>query len=135
MRKMLKQINAAPLTPELMQSAMEAIADLPAEDRRDMTARMLAVIRVLNDQLPERDGPAVGMAINFRLMALARMMSSEALPGFRLPAHADGPDLLHEDAVRAAVEVPLRLKGEDLVFDPVEFRDHLLAIASPAGKA
>lgn len=45
MSKFLDDANAAPLTPELLGGAMEAIADLPEEDRRDVTAQMLRVIR------------------------------------------------------------------------------------------
>ncbi|MCC2977983.1 hypothetical protein LK533_15060 [Sphingomonas sp. PL-96] len=132
MRKMLKQINAAPLTVELMQAAMEAVADLPEERRSDFMARMMGVMA---GKVSQEDHWAVSMAIHSCLLALARLIGSEQLDGFRLPAHADGPDLLHEDAVRTATEVPLHEDGDDLIFDAAEFREHLLAIASPAGSA
>lgn len=67
MSKFLDDANAAPLTPQLLGGAMEAIAELPEEERRDVTAQMLRVIRYLDDNGKGDERAALGLAINFRM--------------------------------------------------------------------
>ncbi len=131
----LKRANEAPLTAELLGGAMEAIADMPEEDRRDMTARMLCIIRYLDDADAGDDRASLGLAINFRLQALAQLTAQGGLRGFRHPAAEQGMDWLHADVIRAAVEVPVREMDGDAGFDPAEFHERLLAIATMAGRA
>ena len=111
------------------------IAELPEEDRRDVTAQMLRVIRYLDDAGTGDGRAALGLAINFRIRALARLTADGGLQGFRYPGAAEGMDWLHTDVVRAAAEVPLREVDDDAVFDPAEFHNHLLKIAATAGNA
>lgn len=127
--------NKAPLTPALLSGAMEAIADMPEQDRRDMTARMLTIIRFLDWHSAADERQSLGLAINFRLQALARLIAEGGIRGFRHPGAKKVMDWLHEDVIRAAVAVPLRVRDDDAVFDKDEFHDHLLAIASPSGAA
>ncbi len=131
----LKRANDAPLTPELLAGAMEAIADMPDLDRRDMTARMLRVIRFLDEAEVGDARQDLGLAINFRLEALARLTAEGGLRGFRYAGVEKGSDWLHADVVRAATEVPLHERDDGAVFDAAEFHDRLLAIAQTLGNA
>lgn len=131
---MLENVNATALSPELLMAALVAIDEMPPEDRPDMTARMMVVISTLQREAPEADRAGLAMAVNFRLTALAHLMTSERLAGFKQPGGLDY-ELISEDVVRTAAVVPLRMIDDELSFDPHQFRDHLLSIASPAGKA
>jgi hypothetical protein len=135
MSEFLKRANEAPLTVELLAGAMEAIADMPDEDRRDMTARLLCIIRFLDEAGVGDDRANLGLAINFRLHALAQLTAAGGLRGFRRAGAEQGMDWLHEDVIRATVEVPLREVGGDAAFEAQEFHDRLLAIATTAGRA
>lgn len=131
----MQRANDAPLTTELLAGAMEAIAGMPAEDRRDMTARMLRIIGYLDEADVGDHRTDLGLAINFRLQALAQLTADGGLRGFRRPGVEQGMDWLHDDVIRATVEVPLREIGEQALFDPDEFHARLLAIATTAGRA
>lgn len=131
----LMRANEAPLTVELLADAMEAIADMPDEDRRDMTARMLCIIRHLEDAGVGDKRADLGLAINFQLHALAQLTAAGGLRGFRHVGAEQGMDWLHKDVIRATVEVPLREIDGDAAFEAQEFHDRLLAIATAAGHA
>lgn len=134
MNKTLQRANHAPVTAELLGGALEAINEMAAEDRSDMTARLLRIIRYLDEQgVDER--ASILTAIEFRLEALARLSLDGDLKGFRHPSSENGAEWIHEDVVRCAAEIPLRARRHRLFFDRDEFHNHLLEIATPAGAA
>lgn len=126
-----KRINEYQLEPELLMGAMEAIADLAPDDRKSFEGRTITIVRFVHEQdFPDDDRADAAMAINFRLMALAKLN----LPGFRqwriIASTKDDPDLLHEDVVRCAAIEPLVRDGEDLSFDRNSFTRRLAVITT-----
>ncbi len=130
---MLDRINEPAVTPEILGEAMQAIAELPEDDRRDMTATMIAIFRFVDD-LKDVDKEGLSLAIYWRLAALARLTADGALRGFARPGLA-GAEWLHEDVIRCAAELPVIEVGDDITFDEAAFQARLLAIASPEGSA
>jgi hypothetical protein len=131
---MLKRLNKTAVTAEQLGDVMKAVAALPKEDRGFEGSTFAVVKYAAEQKLPQTKRQALVLALNFRLAALARLMDAHPLPGFTRPG-SDGAEWLHEDVIRCAAEMPLLMIDDDFVFDAVPFREHLLAIATPAGGA
>lgn len=120
------QIKRYELDPELLMGTLEAIADMEPEDRKSFEGRTITIIRFVHERdVSDGDRPDAAMAINFRLMALAKL----DLPAF-VADRKDGPDLLHEDVLRCAAQEPLVRDGEDLSFDRRHFTKRLADITA-----
>jgi len=125
------QINRYQLDPELLMCALEAIADMDPEDRKSFEGRTITIIRLVHERdIPDEERSDAAMAINFRLMALAKL-DVPAFPIWRIAAEGkEDPDLLHEDVVQCAAEEPLVRDGEDLSFERGRFTERLADISA-----
>jgi hypothetical protein len=108
---------------------------LPEEGRRDITAQVVRAIHYRDDAGIEHGRPELGLAISFRIRALARLTADGGLQGFRQPGSEEGMDWLHTDVLRAATDVPLRQTEDDAAFDAAEVHEYLSKIATTAGSA
>ena len=131
---MVDKLNETPIAAELLGGAMEAVAELPPEDRRDMTTQMLCIIEHVEKTTKGKAEAGVGAALYFRMLALGKLTSDYPLPGFASPDF-NGAKLLHPDVIRCAAEQPLIMIGEDVAFDAGAFQIRLLDIAEAAGSA
>jgi hypothetical protein len=79
---------------------------------------------------------ALGMAINFRLMALARLQRDADLYGWSMPGKEPGAVSISMDVLRVAARERLMENAErQAVFDAESFRRRLLAVTEPDGRA
>ena len=134
MKKLLKQANKVKVDPEIMTDILQAVASLPAGDRDFEGTTIEIVKRVADLDLPERERMDLGLAINFRFMAFARLMQNGGGRGWRLPGE-EGCTFVHEELVQAAAEEPMIEVNEEVVFDEESFHRRLLALAEPHGEA
>jgi hypothetical protein len=92
------------------------------------------VKRVHELDLPDEQRGDLAMAINFRLMALARLMEKGGGRGWTAPGK-EGCTFVHEELVQAAAEEPMIEVESQITFDPESFHRRLLALAEPHGEA
>jgi hypothetical protein len=125
------RIDRYQLDPELLMGALEAIADMDPADRKSFEGRTITIIRFVHERdIPDDERSDAAMAINFRLMALAKL-DLPAFPVWRVVAErTDDPDLLHEDVLRCAADEPLVRDPEDLSFDRGRFTKRLADITA-----
>jgi hypothetical protein len=131
---LLKRANETKVDPQLMGEILEAVADLPADDRDFEGTTIEIVKRVHELDLPDEQRGDLAMAINFRLMALARKMEKGGGRGSTAPGK-EGCTFVHEELVQAAAEEPMIEVESQITFDPESFHRRLLALAEPHGEA
>jgi hypothetical protein len=131
---LLKRANETKVDPQLMGEILEAVADLPADDRDFEGTTIEIVKRVHELDLPDEQRGDLAMAINFRLMALARLMEKGGGRGWTAPGK-EGCTFVHEELVQAAAEEPMIEVESQITFDPESFHRRLLALAEPHGEA
>lgn len=132
--KLLKRVNRTKVAPQLIEDVLEAVADLPAH-LRDFEGTTIEIAKCVAElELPERQRMDLGLAINFRLMAFARLMSDGGGRGWKLPGN-DGCTFVHGELVRAAAEEPVIEVDEQVMFDADSFHRRLLALAEMHGEA
>lgn len=133
----LVRIAKKPVPPELLKAALHAIGELPDEDRKDMTGRVIAVIRVLDEHDVPKDLQDRGdllTGIQFRLEALARLKDEPAYRAWSMKSTTPGMDYIHEDLVEAAAVEPLKLGKRVARFDQKSFFKRVLAISEARGR-
>jgi len=134
MARLLERANLTKVDPHLMEDVLEAVADLPAEDRGLESTMFLIVKRVAELGLPQPERKDLSMAINFRFMAFARLMERGAGKGWPQPG-ADGCTYVHSELIRAAAEEPMIEVDDDVALDSDSFHRRLLALAEMHGEA
>ena len=78
--------------------------------------------------------PDKARAVEYRLIAMTKLLESGVLPHWVLPKAADGSVQIAEPVWATAATAPL-LFGEDPYFDPQSFTKRVLALAEPDGTA
>jgi hypothetical protein len=132
--KILRDANKAKVDPQLMEEVLKAVDELPPEDR-DFEGMSITIVRLVSELgLPERDRMKLGLAINFRMMALGRLTQQGGGRGWTFPG-GEGCTYLHEELIRAAAEEPMVMVDDEVTFDPDSFHRRLLALAEPHGEA
>lgn len=148
------QIKNAEITPEDVETALQAVADMAPEDRSDFTARTLTIMRAfgLLDEPSSRNNKTFTderrrqinkvTAVEIRLVALHSVIDDPRFKAWSVnvcKGQIDDHILLHPDVLRAAAETPLQEKDEPddkrCFFDPEEFFVRLLAMTEEAGNA
>lgn len=135
MSSYLRRVNRVKVAPELLAEVMQVHAALPAEDRSDMAARACSVFALLDDRVSRDQLGPLTAAIDFRLIALARLVDEEGARGFTVPGGQQGLEMIHPDLVRCAAEELLIERGSEVAFDAENFRKRLLAITEMRGEA
>jgi len=130
MSKLLKEANAVKVDPELMETILEEVANRRAEDR-DFVGTSILIARLVSELgLPERERLDMGVAVNFRFLALARLMDEGGGRGWTIPVREEGYTLIPNAAEEPMIEV-----GEEVRFDPESFQRRVLALAEMQGEA
>ncbi len=124
------------VSPELLAASMEAIGELPADQRGSFEGRAFCLFRLLEELDEAGEAALIAFAIQLRLEALARLHDDRGLRAWTVPGDAEGADYIHADVVAAAAVEPLVAIDDHTVgFDPESFRARVLADAAVRGHA
>ena len=124
------------VSPELLAASLEAIGELPADQRGSFEGRAFRLFRLLEERDEADEAALNAFAIQLRLEALARLHDDRGLRAWTLPGDAEGADYIHADVVAAAAVEPLLAIDDHTVgFDLESFRARVLADAAVRGHA
>lgn len=133
----LDSVNRTKVTPEMLIEANQVVSDMKPEDRRDLTARTIRIIQLLDERgVKGRKRPDMLTAICFRLEALARLEVSNqrSMGAWHLPGDEKGMVFAHEDLFRAAALEPLIEQDNQAGFDADSFTKRLLSVSMAKGR-
>ncbi|WP_454828840.1 hypothetical protein [Pseudoxanthomonas wuyuanensis] len=126
--KRQNDLNAVIVTVADLRSASEAVHALLPEDR-DWEGRLMAMVRLFPGN------PDKGLAVEYRLVAMARMLEAGVLPGWATPEASDGSMLIAEPVWTATATEPIILGKHEARFDQRSFLTRVLSMAAPEGNA
>ena len=130
----IDELNDVVVSAHVLEEAIIRISRLPAGDR-GFEASTITAFHVVNEMdLPEGERQRVGMAVNFRLMALAKLIDTHGAAGWTMPGD-DGAVLIHTEVVERAADQPLVEANGDICFDSEEFTNSLLLHTQLGGNA
>ncbi len=122
------EVNAVRVTIDDLLLASREVHKLPPEDR-DWEGRLHLMVRLFQGE------PDKARAVEYRLMAMSKLLESGVLPHWVLPKAADDSVQIAEPVWATAATAPLLLGERDAYFDPQSFTDRVLALAKPDGNA
>jgi hypothetical protein len=135
----IDRANAAPLDPELMKDMLTCLAEMPEEQRADMTGRGLGLIRFLEDRVRgdgSMDLASILIAFEFRMEAMVRLREHPQYGAWAVRANRQrDPDLLNEVMLEVAASEPLIERDNRPAFEPYSFFQRALEIAESEGRA
>ncbi len=133
MNGIVNAIFQTAVTPELLEKAVAAVAKLESDDRKDLTGRAMAIIRMLDEEGLSGHELHLAAAIDFRLEALARLVHRPEMKAWSLPGDMEG--MLHVQRIvwEAVAAEPLVEDGDRAAFDPDGFFKRLTALSEAAG--
>jgi hypothetical protein len=110
---------------ELLGSAVEAIAELPAEDRKNTASRVVALLRMMDahnvSSAKARSALVTGIQFRLRLQALAYLQDQPSYRAWSITSGTPGMHYVHGDLVAAAATAPLVMAGRVASFEPSRF--------------
>ena len=86
MSNFVERAMRTPVSPDLLAAAMEAIAELPQDQRRSFEGRAFRLFRLLEERDEGDDAALFAFVIQLRLEALARLHDDRGLRAWTLPA-------------------------------------------------
>ena len=127
----LDRVNRTKVSAHLLVEVLQMHAAMAPEDRPLFEARAFHIFELLKSKGVRTNRIAsLATAINFRLMALARLERDAALRGWSIPRQEPGASLISGEVVKAAAEEPLIEKAEkQAAFDAESFRRRVLRLA------
>lgn len=133
----------APVTYEDLKKALLAVDGMDPEDRKDFTARSMAVMRAFGLLTGKENKDSRRLiekvtCVEIRLTAMARLVDSGILNKWTMDSGEEGSEFISEAVVRAAAEVPLlagRKRSDHDHFDPEAFMAKVLEVADQGGSA
>jgi hypothetical protein len=133
----LKKANRTRVTAKLLAEAMELHTNMPVEDRSVFEAHALRLFEFLKEKgYKSRRHADLAVAINFRLIALARLVQGDHMKGWTLPGLEEGATYLHADILKVAAKENLVEDSDgSLSFDVQNFALRLLQVAKAKGRA
>ena len=124
----VQQILSAKVSTAEMECALEAISSLSPEDRKDIGARAVCLIRMFG----ENEVSARVAAIDWRFQALARLSTRPEFRNWSLRG-CDGASKIAITVLEAAATEPLIELEDRPAFDADSFFKRLLAITEEEG--
>lgn len=133
----------APVTYDDLKKALLAVDAMDPEDRKDFTARSMAVMRAFGlltgkENKDSRKLIETITCVEVRLTAMARLVDSGLLNKWMMDSGEVGAEFISEAVVRAAAEVPLlsgRKRSDPDYFEPEAFMAKVLEVAAQGGSA
>ena len=102
----IENANRTPLDPGLMKRMMTCLAEMPAEQRGDLTGRGIGLIRFLEENVSSQgafDRVSTLISFEFRMEALARLRKHPEYRAWAMKTdHRGAPDLIHEVLIETA---------------------------------
>lgn len=126
--KLEKELNAVTITVEDLLLASDEVHKLPPEER-NWKGRLHVMARLFHDT------PSKGLSIEYRLVAMTKMIEAGALPGWAVPQVSDGSVQIAEPVWKATALEPLIFEENDAYFDQNSFLNRVLSMAKPEGNA
>lgn len=126
--KLQNELNAVTITVEDLLLATDEVHKLPPEDR-NWEGRLHVMARLFHGT------PRKGLSIEYRLVAMTKMIEAGTLPGWAMPQAADGSVQIAEPVWKATALEPLILEESDAYFDQDSFLNRVLSMAEPEGNA
>jgi hypothetical protein len=138
-----ERIRKSIVTYDDLAKALLAIDRMPPDDRKDFTARTLAVMRAFGLLTGEatkdkRDLIEKVTCVQIRMDAMARLVDTGVLKKWTMASDERGADFINGAVVRAAAEVPLlggRKRSDPAHFDTEIFMAKVLELAEREGTA
>jgi hypothetical protein len=135
----IENANRTPLDPGLMKRMMTCLAEMPAEQRGDLTGRGIGLIRFLEENVSSQeafDRVSTLISFEFRMEALARLRKHPEYRAWAMKTdHRGAPDLIHEVLIETAAAQPLIERNKRPAFNPVTFFRAALERAETEGRA
>lgn len=129
-------VNRMIVSADLLGEALQTIAAMPAPRRSQNEARTAQLFELLEQKALAQDRAALAVAIDARVIALARLQSGDALRGWSAPGDRPGLTVISADLVKAAASEPLIEDADGWPgFDVERFRLRVLADAETLGRA
>lgn len=127
------KVNAVDISVDDLRRAVEEVQQLAPEDR-DWEGRLLVLNRLF------RRSPHKGIAIEYRLVAMCRLLEAElppgwALPEWPLPKGVDGSIAVDAAMWRATAIEQLVFGEGDPMFDRASFVERVASFAESEGSA
>jgi len=126
--KLQNELNAVSISVDELLLATEEVHKLPPEDR-NWEGRLHTMARLFHSS------PRKGLAIEYRLVAMNRMLEAGVLPGWATPQDSDGAVRVAEPVWEATAIEPLILGEREAHFDQASFLRRVLLLAEPEGNA
>jgi hypothetical protein len=126
--RFLEELNSISITLEDLRRATDEVHKLAPGDR-NVEGRLFTMARVFKGQ------PKKGLAVEFRLVAMTRMLEAEVLPGWVLPKQPDGSVAVSEPVWLATASEPLVPGPDEPTFEQKSFLARVLSLAEAEGNA
>lgn len=120
------KLNTVRVTLDDLLLATREVHKLSPEDR-DWEGRLHLMVRLFKGE------PNKGMAVEHRLMAMNKLITSGVLPHWALPETPDGSTQIAEPVWLATASEPLLLGEREAYFEPTSFLNRVLSLAEPDG--
>lgn len=128
--------NSTPIDGDLLAEVYTSEASMSPEEHKTPGLRRDRLVKLLQRQGVDGDRlRALVASIEFRQVALDRLIQDGDAPGFAGPATREGMSRVHRDLFRCACEEPLARIGEEVRFDPASFQRRLLTFTDVQGNA
>ena len=118
----------------MLGKVLTAFGTMKPGDWNDMTARVVTVIRLLDEEGLLDEEPHLAAAIQFRLEALARLAGRPELKAWSIPDDVAGMLHLNPVVLQATSSEPLKEENDRPVFDAESFFKRLLSISHEEGR-
>jgi hypothetical protein len=133
MAGILTLVNRIKMPPDLLTAVVAMYAEQPPDERVSLEARSIRLLEFLDRK--SLKGPDLLLAIDFRLIALARLMESHDVRAWVMTGEPAGPSSVHADPIRAAAAEPVIETANQPTFDPDSFRARVLKSSTARGNA
>ena len=132
----LEVVNSTPIDGDLLADVYASEASMLAGEHKRPELRRARLVELLQE-LGENDDRlrALVASIEFRQVALDRLIRDGGAHGFAGPAPREGMSRVHRDLFRCAGEEPLVRVGEEVRFDTTSFQRRLLNFTDVQGNA
>ena len=126
--KLAAELNSVRVSLDDLILASRKVHDLPPEDR-NWAGRLHLMTRLFEEE------PHKAVAVEHRLMAMSKLVSSGVLPNWVLPQTSDGATQIAEPVWLATASEPLLIGEREAYFEPNSFLNRVLSLAEPDGHA
>ncbi len=126
--KLQADLNSVAVTIEDLRRATDEVHKLAPKDR-NWEGRLHTMARIFKGE------PRKALVVEYRLVAMTRLLEARVLPAWALPEAPDGSVAVAEPVWAATAIEPLVFGEDDAHFEPKRFVERVLSLAEPEGNA